>query len=267
MKRTIPIALAVIAAACAPALREPPSVADLASRTAPPATDDAATLLKQADALWAKRPDVAAVREAQTLYFQAAQADESDVLGLIGAVRAKAWLADHESDPRVREALAVSCVQTAQWCGRRQADNPACDYWLAVAVGLQAREVRSTADDGVKTMVASLQRAIDKDPSYDAAGPHRIMAIVLMRAPGWPLGPGDPELALDHARKAVALRPDYPPNLIALGEAAGANKLRDEARAAYERAKAGAQALRDAGEPDASDWMAEAEQALAKLKA
>lgn len=266
MKRALLVAMSMIAAACAPALREPPSVADLASRSAPSATPDAASLVKEADARWAGRPDLGAVRDAEALYFQAAQADETDVLGLIGAARAKAWLADHEPDSKVRESLAVSCVQTAQWCGRRQAGNPACDYWLAIAVGLQAREVRATADDGVKTMVGLLQRAIDKDPSYDEAGPHRIMAIVLTRAPGWPLGPGDAELALDHARKAVALRPDYPPNLLALGEAAAANALRDEAKGAVQRAKAVAATLRDAGNPDAAEWIADADRALAKLE-
>ena len=42
---------------------------------------------------------------------------------------------------------------------------------------------------------------------------------MLLRAPGWPLGPGDPEAALPEAQAAARLAPDYPPNQLVLGEA------------------------------------------------
>ena len=266
MKRLALIFAATIAAGCSPALREPPSVASLATRPAPVTLPEAASLLRDADLRWAKRPDVDAVREAEALYLQAAQADDKDVLGLIGATRSKAWLTDHERDGKLRSEMAVSAVQTAQWCGRRSPGLPACDYWLAVAVGLQAREVRVTADDGLKTMVPALRRAIEKDPGYDDAGPHRVMALVLLRAPGWPVGPGDVETGLEEAKKAVALHPDFPPNLFALGEALAANKKRDQAREAYVGGKTLASTRRDAQDPDAPFWIVEADQALANLK-
>src|SRR5260370_7891337 len=41
-------------------------------------------------------------------------------------------------------------------------------------------------------------------------------ASVLIRAPGWPLGPGDPDAGVVAARRAVILQPLYPPNLPAL---------------------------------------------------
>lgn len=258
--------LAIAAAGCSPALREPPSVATLAAQPAKVASSDPATLLTDADARWARRPDVQAVREAESLYLRAAELNEKDVLGLIGATRAKAWLTDHERDTRTRADMAVSAVQTAQWCGRRDPKLPACDYWLGVAVGLQAREVRITADDGLKTMVPALQRAIEKDPEYDEAGPHRVLALVLLRAPGWPLGPGDADLGLTEAKKAVALRPDYPPNVFALAEAYAANKDRAKARETYISGKALASAKRDAMDPDAPFWIVDADKALAALK-
>jgi hypothetical protein len=263
------IALAVsaaLAAGCSPALREPPSVAALASKAPPIAATDASTLLGDADLRWTKRPDVAAVSEAEALYLREAEVDDTDVRGLIGATRAKAWLIEHEPDAKRRAEYAVSAVQTAQWCKRRAPDLAACDYWLAVAVGLQAREVRLTADDGLKTMIPALQAAIEEDPEYDEAGPERVMALVLLRAPGWPVGPGDPEAGLDYAKRAVALKPDYPPNLVALGEALAANKDREGARAAYTKGKDLASAMRDAANPDAPFWIVEADGALAKLR-
>lgn len=266
MRRLALVLLAALAAGCSPALREPPSVASLASKPSPVTPPDPASLLREADLRWAKRPDVAAVSEAESLYLKAAELDEKDVLGLIGAVRTKAWLTEHEPEARRRAEMAVSAVQTAQWCTRREPELAACEYWLALAVGLQAREVRLTADDGLKTMVPALQFAVKNDPTYDEAGPDRVMALVLLRAPAWPLGPGDVEAGLEHAKQAVALRPDYPPNVFALAEALAANKDRNGAREAYIKGKALAAALRDASDPDAPFWIVEADEALAKLR-
>ena len=115
-------------------------------------------------------------------------------------------------------------------------------------------------------MVPALQSAIKNDPTYDEAGPHRVMALVLLRAPAWPLGPGDVEAGLEEARRAVALRPDYPPNTFALAEALAANKDKDGAREAYIAGKALAGALRDASNPDAPFWIVEADEAISKLR-
>lgn len=266
MKGLATILAATLAAGCSPALREPPSVASLAFQPGPVKPTDPSSFLRDADLRFSQRPDVDAVKEAESLYLRAAQADDADVMGLIGATRAKAWLTDHERDAKRRAEMAVSAVQSAQWCGRRAPALPACHYWLAVAVGLQAREVRVTADDGLKTMVKELQLALVADPSYDEAGPHRVMALLLVRAPGWPLGPGDNEIGLEEAKKAVEIRPDYPPNLFALGEAFAVNKQKEAARDAYQRGKGLALARRDAFDPDAPFWIVEADEALANLK-
>ena len=266
MRRLAVLIAAALAASCSPALREPPSVASLASKPSSVKLPETASLLHEADLRWAKRPDVSAVGEAESLYLRAAELDDKDVIGLIGATRTKAWLTDHERGTKLRVDLAVSAVQTAQWCKRRDPKLAACDYWLAVAVGLQARELRITADDGLKTMVPALQRAIDGDPAYDEAGPDRVMALVLLRAPSWPLGPGDVEAGLTHAKKAVQLRPDYPPNLFALAEALAANKDREGARAAYLKGKSLASGRREAQDPDAPFWIVEADEGLAKLR-
>lgn len=262
MKRGLATAVALLAVGCAPALREPPPIETLAGHP-PPSTAmaDTPTLLANADALWGRRPDVAAVRRAEGLYLDAAAAN-GGAAALIGATRAKVWLVDHEPDPKARDALAVAAVHTAQWCGRLAPEDPRCDYWLAIAVGIQAREVRQTAEDGLKTMVAALDRAIERDPTYDRAGPERVLALVLLRAPGWPLGPGDPESGLDEARKAVALDPDYPPNQLALAEALAATKHKEESRATYAKALALAKTAAAAGDPDAASWVEEARRAL-----
>jgi Tfp pilus assembly protein PilF len=70
---------------------------------------------------------------------------------------------------------------------------------------------------------------------------------------------------LQHARKAVALAPDYPPNEMALGEALAATEDMQGARGAYERALEMARRQADTGEPDASEWIRQAGDALTGL--
>lgn len=264
--------LAAIAAVpgCAPALREPPArVADLPrSETSRPEAGVApdAGPLALADALWDRRPDAASVRRAEVAYLDAAERDPDEVTGLVGAVRAKAWLVEHGAEAAERERLAVGAVQTAQICRARDPRSARCLYWLAVAVGLQARERPATGPDGVREMISLLTEAESLDPAVEEAGPARVLALVLLRAPGWPLGPGDPEAGIEAAARAVALRPGHPPNRLALAEALRENGRAVEALAAYEEALAGARRARAAGDRDASDWARDAEAGINALR-
>ena len=265
----------MLAVACASALKEPPPVEALGGTPAAPEGVVATTapegagaapgpdeLLRRADAAWAGRGDAsstqAAVVQARQLYLAAARADEADVAGLIGAARATTWLVEHEADAGRRAELATTAVQAGQWCQRRAPGDPRCDYWLALGLGQQARERQSTALDGVDRMIELLRKTIAADPALDEAGAHRALALVLLRAPGWPAGPGDAEAALDEARAAVALRPDFPPNQLVLAEALARNGDPDGASAALDRGAALARTRREAGDPDAAEWLAEA---------
>jgi tetratricopeptide (TPR) repeat protein len=246
--------------ACAPALREPPPLKPPAAPAPGVSADD---LLRRADAAWARRAEPGQAEAAQELYLQAASADERRADGLLGAMRAAAYRVEREKDGAARERLAVEEVQLGQWCQRRAPDDPACKYRLAIGLGQQARERTSSAKDALERMVKLLREAAAAAPRLDRAGPHRVLALVLLRAPGWPLGPGDPEQALREAQAAVDLFPGAPDNQLALGEALAKNDRAAEARAAFE--KAAALADRDAAaDPDAARWRDEARDALAK---
>lgn len=261
------VAVAVLAGACVSALREPPPVAAIGQPPREAATaPDVERLLAEAEAALARRPEAAEVGRARELFVGAARADEVRVEGLLGAMRAIAWLVEQETDGVRRESLTTEAVQLGQWCERRAPDTPECAYRLALAVGQQARERPATAHDGLKVMIDLLERVAATAPDLDAAGPDRVLALVRLRAPGWPAGPGDPETALDNARRAVARAEAYPPNQTVLGEALEANGHRDEARAAYERALALAEARLAAGDPDAAGWRREIASALDALR-
>jgi tetratricopeptide (TPR) repeat protein len=252
-------ALLALALGCAHALREPAPLP-----ATPPQEGGAADLLRKADAAWARRAEPDEARKAQELYTGARSADPSAVAGLLGAMRAAGFRIEREQDGSQREKLAVEAVQLGQWCQRRAPKDPACAYRLAIALGEQTRERTSTAKDALGKMVSLLREAIAADPSLDHAGPHRVLALVLLRAPGWPVGPGDPEEGLREAEKAVALFPDDPENQLALGDALEKNGRAGDARAAWERAAALAEKEAAAGDPDAARVRDEARSALAK---
>ena len=255
------LATLAFAFSCAPALREPAALP-----AAPPGASGASEddLLRRAGEAWARRGDPAQARAAQELYLEAASADERHVAGLLGAMRAASFRIDRERDRAGRERLAVEAVQLGQWCQRRAPADAECAYRLAIALGQQARDRTSTAKDALGRMVKLLRDAIAAEPGLDHAGPHRVLALVLLKAPAWPLGPGDPEQALGEARAAAGLFPDAPENQLALGDALAGNGQAAEARAAWERAAALAAKDAAAGDPDAARWHDEARADLAR---
>ena len=199
---------------------------------------------------------------AQGLYLDAAVADPRRVDALVGAMRAVSYRIEHE--PGVEKGkLAAEGVELGQWCQRRAPTDAECDYRLAIALGQQARERPSTGKDALGKIVDLLHRAIARAPQLDSAGPHRVLALLLLRAPSWPTGPGDVDAGLVHARAAVGMFPDAAQNQLVLGEALAKNGDREAARAAYAKALALANAARTAGDPDASAQLAQAKARMA----
>jgi hypothetical protein len=252
------VASIILCAGCAQALHKPPPIEAIGAAPRGPA----AQLLADADAAWARRgePDQAAA--AEELYLQAARADPSNPGSFAGAIRAKAFRIGREKDGAERTRLAESAVIAGQLCQQNAPAAPLCDYWLAAALGLQARERSATGHDALPRMVDLLRRAIASDPAVDHAGPHRLLAIVLLRAPGWPMGPGDAAAALPEAQAAALAAPDFPPNQLALGEALKKNGRAAEARAAYSQALRLATEAAARGDPDARGWADDASAAL-----
>jgi predicted TPR repeat methyltransferase len=75
--------------------------------------------------------------------------------------------------------------------------------------------------------------------------------MLLLRAPAWPVGPGDPDAAADEARRAADLFPDVADNQLVLAETLEKTGATDAARVAYARALELAAAAAAAGDPDA----------------
>ena len=179
---------------------------------------------------------------------------------LAASIAAAAQRSDHEPDARIRSQLADAALHDADACVQREPGSGACLYGRGIALGLQAKAHPARAITFLGDMLDSLARAEAADANYDEAGPARVQALVLIRAPGWPVGPGDPERGLAAAQRAVTLRPAYPPNWLALAEAQAKLGATDDARASYARARDAAGSL-----PEGSlraEWQQAAERGL-----
>ena len=182
--------------------------------------------------------------------------------GLVAAIQADSARSDKESDGQARARLADEASSYADACIAKAPQAAGCLYGRGLAFGLEARAHPTSANDALKSMLDALGRADAVDPNYDQAGPSRVRALVLIRAPGWPLGPGDPDAGLVAARRAVELKPQYPPNLLALGEALAKTEDANGAHDAYAKARDAAQASPPGADRD--EWVREAEQGLEK---
>ena len=76
------------------------------------------------------------------------------------------------------------------------------------------------------------------------------------------MGPGDAEAGLASAKKAAALKPAYPPNLLALAEAELKTGDAAGAHATYERARRQAESYPPGR--DREDWLKQADEGLKK---
>ncbi|HWM70408.1 MAG TPA: hypothetical protein VNO35_27795 [Steroidobacteraceae bacterium] len=175
-------------------------------------------------------------------------------------IKANSDRSDHESDGKVRADLAALSSSAADACLALDTQAAACQYGKAVATGMEARAHPTRAVGLLGSMLQNLSNADSADPNYDKAGPSRVRALVLIRAPGWPVGPGDTDAGLAAARRAVSLQPDYPPNVLALAEALSKTGDQKDARESYAHARDLAQALPSG--PERDGWVHDAEDGL-----
>jgi tetratricopeptide (TPR) repeat protein len=188
---------------------------------------------------------------------------------LVAAVQRDADRIDHSQNAAERTQLLTTATASAQQCLAQAPDDGACHYVQAQVLGLQARERPLQAASLLKEMLTHLTRAEALDPGFDHAGPARLSAVVLLRAPGWPLGPGDPDAAVAAAQRAVARDPGYPPNLITLAQAQGKTDATDQSRATFEQARLAIQAWTAAPTAittDPAQWQRDVEQGLHDLQ-
>lgn len=127
-------------------------------------------------------------------------------------------VADLARDDAPREKASEQGIAACHRALRLEPKSAPGHYYLALNLGQLARTKTLGALKLVGEMEAELKAAIELDPSFDYAGPHRSLGLLYLDAPGRPVSIGSRSKAEHHLQKAVELNPEYPGNQIALLE-------------------------------------------------
>lgn len=117
------------------------------------------------------------------------------------------------------------------------ADDAEVAYVHALNLGLYLRARGMLAVGRLSELVARLKVA-ERKPDLDDGGPLRVLGLLYVKAPGWPMGPGDLDAALEVLRRAVTDFPEHPQNHLYLAHALIDAGDREQARAELGKARA-----------------------------
>jgi hypothetical protein len=202
----------------------------------PLATDEIKTLQTEADAHCQQTAE-RALRDTgydQAVRAQRAAAQDRDI-GLILA-RCALMKADVEAKSDRRIELSEQGYEAARRVSRGPDDAEAA-YLQAVNLGLHVQAKGLTAVGRLSELVKLLKIA-GEQPQLDDGGPWRVLGLLYVKAPAWPVGPGDLDLGLDLLKKAAETYPEHPLNHLFYAEALIADGKKEQARAELERTRA-----------------------------
>ena len=114
--------------------------------------------------------------------------------------------------------LAESGIAVSRQALAAKSESPEACYYLAMNQGQLARTKLLGALPLVREMAKNLRTVATTKPKLDFAGPDRSLGLIYRDAPGWPISVGSKKKARVHLRKAFALVPEYPENIIVLLE-------------------------------------------------
>lgn len=130
--------------------------------------------------------------------------------------------------PDAEKVLAVTQIGIDAAGVAGAGGDPRASYYLAVNLGMRIRLLGIDAIGRLGELLEALNVAV-QDPSEDQGGALRVLAMLYLRAPAWPVGPGDPEAALPLLKDAVERFPSHPQNHLFYAMALAGNDEREKA--------------------------------------
>ena len=92
-------------------------------------------------------------------------------------------------------------------------------YWLALNLcGLAELGGPRRGLKLVPLIIEAMEQALQVNPAYDQAGPHRTLGRIYFECPAWPLSVGDLHKSLRHLTAAVTIAPQNSTNHLFLAE-------------------------------------------------
>ena len=129
-------------------------------------------------------------------------------------------LADCEQDRERQKALASEGVKWGELgFSLGGAKDAELAYYYAMNLGLAVQDNPVLALKNIGRIEEKLLDAVKMDPAVDMGGPVRVLAMLYLKAPPWPQGPGDPDKALMLLRWVAHHFGEHPLNHIFLARA------------------------------------------------
>ncbi|MDX8407891.1 MAG: hypothetical protein R8L58_05850 [Mariprofundaceae bacterium] len=115
------------------------------------------------------------------------------------------------ADKKARIAAYEQLIADAKALAAKQPDNPAPRVWAGITLATLGGEVGAMggALSKVKEAKALLEEGLALHPKPELeTSIHTTLGSLYYQVPGWPLGYGDEDKALEHLNKALELSPD-----------------------------------------------------------
>ncbi|UCF36738.1 MAG: hypothetical protein JSU96_18305 [Acidobacteriota bacterium] len=182
----------------------------------------AGELEREGEQIFAQMPrTVDSARTAYELMVSAARVSRSEDPERFFRLHRAAWFgiwATHHGSGDWKSSLARELIVLCNTAVEEHPERVEGYYFRAISIGLFAQENKLYGRDAMQEFRADAQKAIEIDPRYDFGGPHRVLGALYLRAPGPPAGIGSTQRAYRQLLIAHEISPDYPENLLFLGE-------------------------------------------------
>lgn len=153
-----------------------------------------------------------AARRAHTIHPEAAEPREI-------IARNTLWLLEFVPEDDDRADWAKEGYDHASYLVEKRPDEGRYHFWAGALLGFRLQESLTPNLARLGRVQMHMQKAVDLVPSYNEGAPLRALGLFLVRVPGWPTGPGDPESGLEVLERAVKEYPQNPGNWLGLAEA------------------------------------------------
>ena len=209
---------------CATAPTSPPVAVVTPAETpetkeAAPEIKNAQSLADEAKALVKQGSSQADLAKAVMLSNEAAALEPSDTaIALQHARHALAYtqtMTDIDQQAQIAEA-GLRSMDASGLSGETL--EPVAAYYRGALTGL-VMQVQGLAAAGKLPELETLFKKSTQAPATESGGPWRALGMLYLKAPAWPTGIGDLELALENLEQATSSYPNHPYNHICLARA------------------------------------------------
>jgi tetratricopeptide (TPR) repeat protein len=177
-----------------------------AERRASPLVRKAGTAQADPDALYARRDDLSAARQAEEIWAARLRADPGDFEAAWKLARTRYWLGGHAPASERRAALEAG-IEAGRAAVAVQPDRPEGHFWIAANMGALAESFGLR--QGLKyrgEIKSELLTVLKLDPAFQQGSADRALGRWYFKVPG--LFGGSRRKSEEHLRKSLTYNPD-----------------------------------------------------------